>query len=176
MPRSRKRRRRRRQKRKRLLPLRQGKRQRRRHRLLRPEPHQKQNPKCGCEKEPRSCLHYSSAYSSRKRSRIFPRCCGGETSGRFAADEFAPFAASRCSRTFFILRRSTAAFSRRLITAGRGNRFSTIKRRDRSARSQFRFQILTLSTSAAAKDCIGLICRSATGFISRRTRERPGRI
>jgi hypothetical protein len=51
-----------------------------------------------------------------------------------------------------------------------------ISRRHQSAQSRFQFQIRTLFMSAAVKDCIGLIFRSATAFINRLTPERGGRI
>src|SRR5438105_10621404 len=51
-----------------------------------------------------------------------------------------------------------------------------INRQRRSAPSRFQFQIPTLFTLAAAKDCIGLIFRSATAFTNRLTLERRGHI
>ena len=51
-----------------------------------------------------------------------------------------------------------------------------INRQRRSAPSRFQFQIRTSSTLAAAKDCIGQIFQSATGFINPLTLERRGRI
>ena len=53
---------------------------------------------------------------------------------------------------------------------------STISRRRRSVRLRFRFQIRTLFTLAAAKDCIGRIFRSATASTNRLTPARRGRI
>src|SRR5262249_6174279 len=67
-----------------------------------------------------------------------------------------------------------AAFSNRSITVARGNRSLMINRRPRLARSGFQFQIRTSFTLAAAKDCIGRIFQSATGFINPLTLERHG--
>ena len=113
---------------------------------------------------------------SRQTPAILIPFCGGETLDHIAVDERARSAACRRSQMFFTWRRSMAEFSSQPITAGPGSRSLTINRPHRSARSQFRFQIRPLFTSAAAKDCIALIFPWVTAFTNRPMPAKHGRI